>query len=90
MTARLLHVPLHSPRLGVDVCLNDGQVWPCSKVDDYWLPKDDTRDFEGVIECRMPEGEPEHLWGPWVLSPVYGNREDRFCLLCGSMEMQTV
>lgn len=90
MTARLLHVPLDSPREDVQVCLNDGRPWPCPNVDQYWLPKDDTRDFEGVPECGSAEGEKQHLWGPWVLSPVYGNREDRFCMLCGSMEMQTI
>lgn len=52
-------------------------------TDAYGL--DPERDWEGMPEC-----EGTHTWGPWVLSPVYSNREDRFCVSCGMMEMQTV
>lgn len=81
-----MHVPIESPRQQVTVCLTDNVPWPCAHVDAYWLPKDDSDGpFDDVSECTDP-----HLWGPWVLSPVYGNREDRFCVFCGSMEMQTI
>lgn len=81
-----LHVPVDSPRQGVKVCLADSSPWPCVDVDAYWLPKEATEPFEDVEPCS----DDHHVWGPWVLSPVYGNREDRFCCACGSMEMQTI
>lgn len=88
-----MHVPIESPRQGVVVCLADNVPWPCQHVDAYWLPKDTAPGFEGDpfedVDACGPASE-DHTWGPWVLSPVYANREDRFCVCCGAMEMQTV
>lgn len=55
-----------------------------AEVDAYGLDPD--KDYEDVQPCA----EPDHQWGPWVLSPVYANREDRFCTVCGVMEMQWI
>lgn len=52
-------------------------------VDEYGLDSDAA--YEDVPECEGP-----HTWGPWVLSPVFANREDRFCTACGVMEMQWI
>jgi hypothetical protein len=85
-----LHVPVHSPRLGTTVCLSDSSPWPCRDVDAYWLPVAPPSDlFEDVPSCDLANAA-GHTWGPWVLSPVYPLREDRFCIVCGEMEMQTV
>jgi hypothetical protein len=82
-----MHLPIWQARLGIEVCFADGKPWSCPNVDAYWLPKGDAEfDFTDSPECVSPP----HRWGPWVLSPVYGNREDRFCIVCGIMEMQTV
>lgn len=84
-----MHLPIDSPRQGVKVCLHDNVPWPCENVDAYWLPKDGCADFETTLSCALINAA-GHFWGPWVLSPVYANREDRFCMVCGEMEMQTI
>lgn len=85
------HVPIVSPRQGGrTICLTDSQAWPCSNVDAYQLPLEPPDGlFDGVPNCELVVAS-GHTWGPWVLSPVYANREDRFCLCCGAMEMQTL
>lgn len=60
-------------------------------VDAYGLDPD--KDYDDVRPCEEVTGlewSAAHTWGPWVLSPVYANREDRFCTTCGVMEMQYI
>lgn len=49
--------------------------------DEYGL--DPTTDWSVVEPCA----DDAHIWGPWVLSRVFGRRR-RPCTRCGVMEIQ--